>query len=179
MAGSNSNTTMALTKLNFRFEFNQRHVAAFLALTSLICLITLFYSVKQLQIDWELAHRPLPKENAVYQIDETTTFINRLPYVHLFGIAVSKMNEIPASHLQLQLTGIVFPLEGQQEEAKAYISIDGQASKIFQIGNELPYGVKINAITQQAVLVENNGRLEKLTLSRIPLQFKAHKEEGE
>jgi hypothetical protein len=56
--------------------------------------------------------------------------------------------------------------------SKAYISISGQPGKIYQIGDNLPYGVKVYDITPDTVILENDGHLEKLPLPREKLLFK-------
>ena len=63
--------------------------------------------------------------------------------------------------------------------SKAYISIDGQPSKIYQVGESLPSGVKVYDITPNEVVLENDGNLEKLPLPREQLKFKPKLEEHE
>ena len=106
--------------------------------------------------------------------------IASIPDEHLFGKAFSKSGDVPITNLQLRVTGIV---KVQDEEngsySKAYISISGQPSKIYQVGDSLPYGVKVYAISHDTVILENGGRLEKLPLPREKLVFKPqHKQDN-
>jgi hypothetical protein len=99
--------------------------------------------------------------------------INSLPEKHLFGQAFSRTDGMPISNLQLRVTGIVkVNTETGKEVSKAYISISNQPAKIFEVGDTLPYGVKVYSITPDAVVLENDGHLEKLPLPREKLQFK-------
>jgi len=104
--------------------------------------------------------------------DGTVEMVTHLPEHHLFGQSFSN-GSVPMTSLQLRVTGIV-KLEHEINGAlsKAFISLAGQPSKIFRVGDKLPYGVKVYDITPLAVILENEGHLEKLTLSREKLQFK-------
>lgn len=123
--------------------------------------------------DWLLAHQKLAEPGPALENSKDKDLVALLPDAHLFGQAMAKVGEVPTSNLQLQVTGIVKAGFGNKKvNSKAYISIAGQPSKIYQTGDMLPYGVKVYAITKDAVIVENNGHLEKLLLPREPLQFK-------
>ena len=95
--------------------------------------------------------------------------ITRLPERHLFGRPLST-GTVPVTNLQLQITGIVLN-EKNSKLSKAYISSAGQLSKIYRIGDTLPSGVKLYEITADTVIFENDGRLEKLSLTRLGLHF--------
>jgi len=93
--------------------------------------------------------------------------------LRLFGNTYSKNGDVPISDLELRVTGIVkVENETVGSASKAYISISGQPSKIFQVGDSLPYGVKVHDISFDAVILENGGHLEKLPLPRETLEFK-------
>jgi type II secretory pathway component PulC len=99
--------------------------------------------------------------------------ITSVPNEHLFGKMVSKTGAMPVTNLQFRVTGIVkVDTEKYEAFSKAYISISGQPSKIYQIGDSLPYGVKVYDITSDAVILENEGHLEKLPLPREHPTFK-------
>lgn len=133
--------------------------------------ITLFSSIWQWHSDWVLIHEPAPV--ASVQTDPTTAMINSLPNAHLFGEAFNKTSGMPITNLQLRVTGIVkVNKENGDNVSKAYISISGQPTKIYEIGDPLPYGVKVYSITDDAVILENDGHLEKLPLPREKLEFK-------
>ena len=135
--------------------------------------ITLIYSIWQWHSDWRLAHQEIKSTAALLPDDETLSMINALPKAHLFGENISSGN-MPITSLQLRVTGIVKSLdENSHEVSKAYISMSGQAAKIYQTGDSLPYGVKVYEINNDAVILENDGHLEKLPLPRERLEFKA------
>lgn len=137
-------------------------------------LFFLAYSFYQWYADWKLAHVAIAKVERLSVADDKAIFIATLPNMHLFG--QSDMT-VPITNLRLQVTGIVKRLEEKDNEfSKAYISIADQPSKIYQIGDSLPYGVKVHAITPDAVILENDGRLEKLLLPREKLLFKSREE---
>ena len=159
--------TMILT-----MRLEQRTVlGAGMALALLACFL-FAYSLWRWYNDWELAHQSLSVPPALTATDETARLIAAIPDNHLFGQAFSKTGEVPLSDLQLRVTGIVkVTNESSSAVSKAYISISGQPSKIYQAGDSLPFGVKVYDITSDSVILENGGRLEKLPLPREKLEF--------
>lgn len=142
------------------------------AIAALLC-FTFVFAVWQWHSDWVVAHQTIVAKPAIANVDETTDMIAALPNEHLFGNAFTKTGEVPITNLQLRVTGIVkVDTEQYGVFSKAYISISGQPSKIYQVGDSLPYGVKVYAISQDAVILENAGHLEKLPLPREQLEFK-------
>ena len=141
----------------------------------LIC-ITLLFAFNQWYHDWQLTHAPL-FHSAPPINQDSMSLIASLPKQHLFGKSFED-SEVPISNLQLQVRGIVKVENDQNNFSKAYISIAGQPSKIYQLGDSLPDGVKIYDITEEAVILENEGRLEKLPLPREKLEFKPRNAEG-
>ncbi|OGT41026.1 MAG: hypothetical protein A3F42_04590 [Gammaproteobacteria bacterium RIFCSPHIGHO2_12_FULL_37_34] len=134
---------------------------------------TFFYSLWQWHNDWTITHTKL--SGAISQIfkDNTTNITNALPNTHLFGQALAS-GSVPISNLQLRVTGIVMIENGENHpDSKAYISMAGQISKIYQRGDKIGYGVKIYDITKDAVILENDNHIEKLPLPREKLTFKA------
>lgn len=141
------------------------------ALVLLVC-TTLAFIFWQWQKDWQLAHQQTSTVSILATIDETADMIAAIPQAHLFGQSFSN-GAVPVTNLQLRVTGIVkVDSELNDSISKAYISISGQPGKVFQIGDSLPYGVKVYDITPDTVILQNDGRLEKLPLPREKLQFK-------
>ena len=138
-----------------------------LAVLIFCCFITGILSLWQWHDDWLFAHQTNPVMQKAIHKDETAVLIEDLPKQNLFGKA---LGDAPITNLQFHVTGIV-KAEGI-DTSKAYISTGGKTSKIYYIGDKLPYGISIYDITADAVLLENNGRIEKLLLAREPLQFK-------
>lgn len=97
--------------------------------------------------------------------------IRQIPEKHIFGIALNEEQPVvlPITSLQLKLLGIVqaFP----ENASSAIISQAGQPGKIYKVGDSLPVGVKMHAMTKDGVILENAGRLEKLPLQRQTLAF--------
>lgn len=95
---------------------------------------------------------------------------------HLFGRATAdNAAALPETHLQLELTGLLAE-EGASSPAMAIISVPGQAGQVVRVGDTLPSGVRVNAITREAVILENGGHLERLILQRSPLEFERRPE---
>lgn len=140
-----------------------------------LSLTTAGYAVYQWYADWQLAHSELPAAPALSSTDKTRALVAAIPNEHIFGQAATGLGNMPISNLQLRVTGIS-KIEGDDEEAqslsRAYISMAGQPSKIYKIGDNLPYGVKVYDITADTVVLENGGKLEKLPIPRDQLQFK-------
>ncbi len=167
---------MNISDIFTQINFSQRSMMGIgAAIAALIC-ITFFYSAWQWHNDWLLAHQETSTVPAMAKTDEMADMIAAIPDEHLFGKPFTKTGQMPITNLQLRVTGIVkVDTEQYGVFSKAYISIAGQPSKIYQIGDSLPYGVKVYDITPDAVILENEGHLEKLPLPREPLKFKPKK----
>lgn len=136
----------------------------------LLCCALLLFSW-QWYSDWQLVQQKVvPTSTIAHREDGSQTLIASLPNTHLFGKPISA-GSVPLSSLQFKVSGIV--KTEFNKDSKVYISLAGGESKIFHVGDKLPYGVKVYEITPDAVILENDGHLEKLTLSREKLQFKA------
>jgi hypothetical protein len=153
-------------------DLNRRAVLTISFFFILLVLMTLGYTLWQWKNDWKLAHQQNTGVPRIAMTNDTAALITALPDHHLFGQSFSN-GSVPITSLQLRVTGIV-KLEQEINGAlsKAFISISGQPGKIFRVGDKLPYGVKVYDITPLAVILENEGHLEKLPLSREKLQFK-------
>jgi type II secretory pathway component PulC len=139
----------------------------------LLTLLTFFYTISQWHQDWLLINQSPPKSIAISD-NEADRVIASLPENHLFG---QEAGNVPITSLQLRVTGIVkVDNEQGKEVSKAYISSAGAPSKIYEVGDSMPYGVKVHDITPDAVILENDGKLEKLPLPREPLAFKPRDE---
>src|SRR5204863_5740463 len=102
------------------------------------------------------------------ETDQVSHLIASIPQNHLFG---KSEKQLPITNLQMTVTGIVKMSE--PSASMATISINGQPGKIYKVGDDLPYGVKIDSISNDAVILENEGHFEKLPLPREKLQFKS------
>lgn len=158
--------------ITFNENIKQHAALGLCALLGLVVFFTLIYAVQQWHHDWAIAHHETAAPT-ISNVDETADIIAAIPDEHVFGKSFSG-NQVPITNLQLRVTGIV-KVENEENTAvsKATISISGQPGKIYQAGDSLPYGVKIYDITSDAVILENDGHLEKLPLPREKLQFKS------
>ncbi len=150
-------------------------LATLLGFTLVIMLIS---CLQQWRADWTLAHQ-VSTPAYVSTKNETAEMIAAIPETHIFGQNISSKNT-PISDLQLRVTGIVsIEEEKHHGHSKAYISISGQPAKIYQIGDTLPVGVKVYDITPDTVILDHDGKLEKLPLPREGLKFKSREKEAE
>ncbi len=157
--------------MNFLVLKQQSAIGVCAAMATLVFL-TLLVAGAQWHSDWLLSQQS-SIQTAVAPSESSGDLIARIPDDHLFGKAFSKTGDMPISNLQLRITGIVkVNTEQGGSVSKAYISMEGQPSKIYQVGDSLPYGVKVYEITSDTVILENNGHLEKLPLPREKLQFR-------
>lgn len=162
---------MNLNDLTANISSSQRSVLGISLAVATLVLLTFGYAAWQWRSDWVLVHQMNAETPTLNNTNQLSDTVLAIPDEHLFGS--SKLGNMPITNLQLRVTGIV-KVDAEQMGAysKAYISIAGQASKIYQIGDTLPYGVKVYDITSDAVILENDGRLEKLPLPREQLKFK-------
>lgn len=164
---------MNLNKLRLPADLQQQGLLGICLATAAAVLITSLYSAWQWHQDWTMAHRETIAAPAMNTTDFLENTIKTIPDNHIFGANTNKLGNIPISNLQFRVTGIV-KMENSQQGAnsKAYISTAGQISKIYQTGDLLPYGVKVYEISSNAVILQNDGHLERLPLPRESLQFK-------
>jgi general secretion pathway protein C len=155
-----------------RLHLNPPTLLTLLTCVSSIFVITLGYTAWQWTSDWHLAHEPLLRSVSVQANDETAARIAAIAKAHLFGGSPSA-GSVPVSNLQMVITGIVnVEKTSPSLHSKVYISIAGEPSKIYHVGDTLPYGVTIHEIKNETVIFNNGGRLEKLSLGRQKLIFK-------
>ncbi len=151
-------------------QLNQRYLLGAAAALGAMVLLTFVYIGSMWYQDWRLAHQTSTVKVSL-NADANSLLIASIPSQHLFGLSAT--GDMPITNLQLRVAGIAQETNANSENAsKAYISIAGGPSKIFQVGDNLPDGVKIYEITRDTVILENGGQLEKLPLPREKLQFK-------
>lgn len=119
--------------------------------------------------DFVLSRQPIIIKKSVSLADENMLLIASIPEQHIFGFSAAEDAFLPITSLQLHLTGII-KVENEAL-SRVIISEAGQTGKVFAIGDELAAGIKINAINDDGIVVENSGKLEKLPLVRSSLVF--------
>lgn len=94
--------------------------------------------------------------------------IQNIPEWHLFGQATDEKN-IPLTTLNLQLLGVFYQ---PGHDSAVIISDAGQPGKLYKVGDGIPEGASLVKILQYSILLNNNGRIERLPLSvkKLPLQ---------
>lgn len=156
--------------MTFILQMNQRYLMGGVTALAVLVAASYLYVFSAWYLDWQLAHHT-PAPTVKLDIDANARLIAAIPEQHLFGISAT--GDMPVTNLQLRVTGIAREIDANNENiSKAYISIAGSPSKIFQVGDILPDGVKIYEITSDTVILENAGQLEKLPLPREKLEFK-------
>lgn len=144
----------------------------------LLIIITLVYVISQWHRDFYLTRTITTAVPILASNDDTTEMINAIPEAHLFGHSASNL---PVTSLGIRLMGIsqVETTENAQEDnttannnSHALISTSDNPAKSYRIGDKLPNGIKIHEIHANYIILNNDGRLEKLPLQRAPLEFK-------
>jgi len=156
-----------MTMISLNDNFKKRAAPITAIVLAAVLSISVVYTLWQWFLDVKLTKQKVVATELPTN-DKTANLITSIPDEHLFGRSLTKM---PISSLGLRLTGII-KLD-DPASSKALISMSGQPSKIYQVGDTLPLGVKIYAITQDTVVLENDDHLEQLPLPREPLQFRA------
>ena len=151
----------------FPVQLNQRYLLGGVITLGGFVFATFLYVASAWYLDWQLANQQ-PAPAVKMDTDANARLIATIPDQHLFGISAT--GDMPVTNLQLRVTGIARETDANNDNiSKAYISIAGGPSKIFQVGDTLPDGVKIYEITPDTVILENAGQLEKLPLPREKL----------
>lgn len=156
----------------FSTQWGRRAGWAALVVMSLIVVITLIKMSLSWHADVALTRGQVDtSSNTSVYSDQSAELIAQIPGWHLFGnvTAVEQTASLPITSLQLRLIGVVHVIP--ENLSRVIISEAGQAGKVYQTGDNLPAGVRVNAITQDGVILENSGRLEKLPLQRQQLSF--------
>lgn len=159
---------MKLNDLTLNLNLSQRMLAGICLGLSLLVALTFILSIWQWRSDWAFVHKAA-ESPALAKTDQTASLLASIPQNHLFG---KSQGQLPITNLQMTVTGIVKIADLAGSISKAYISIDGQPSKIYKVGDALPHGVRIDSIAQDTVILENDGRFEKLPLPRDKLKFR-------
>lgn len=87
----------------------------------------------------------------------------------IFGTYVPKEEQIPSSILDLKVVGILKSIPASSSQVIIQLS-DGR-EKIYQINDRLPGNAKIIRITSDYILINRQGKIEKLTLKKLELKF--------
>ena len=130
---------------------------------------TLIHDIIAWHSDYKLTQQqPTAVDTALK--NQTLEKIINLPELHLYGqYGAANQSTIPVTSLQFHLLGII--KKTPDKYSRVIISEAGGPGKVYQIGDTLSSGVKVYAITENSIILENAGRFEKLPLTRSPLPF--------
>jgi type II secretory pathway component PulC len=138
----------------------------------LLIILTLTFNIQAWRQDWQLTHKVV-SPLTMTALNQDKALIDQLPDLHVFGKPMQAVSDVPVSNLELHVTGIAkSTAKDKTGISSAYISISNQPSKIFHVGDVVYAGVKLYDISDDAVVLQNNGKLEKLPLKRTKLEFK-------
>ncbi|PIZ04672.1 MAG: hypothetical protein COY58_02660 [Gammaproteobacteria bacterium CG_4_10_14_0_8_um_filter_38_16] len=83
--------------------------------------------------------------------------------LHLFGVYINNLENLPTTQLQLTLSGTAVSLNAPAA-SRALITAPGQPTKVYQVGDTIPGNATITRIAKHYVVLNDNGTLEKLAL---------------
>ncbi len=156
----------------FTTEWGRRAGLGVVIIAGFLLFITIIQSLFTWHADFILSRSATVSSAAnKHNENDVGQLIAHIPDRHLFGRQgiVEKGDVLPITSLQLHLMGVIKAVP--ETLSRVIISEHGQPGKVYQIGDTLPSGVTIEAITKDGVILENGGRLEKLPLPRLPLNF--------
>lgn len=137
---------------------------------SLALVLTLSQGLQMWVSDWKLIHHTIAPQ--IITANQHAALTKQAISAHVFGQTLTEDGEVPITSLALRVTGISKIVnETGRDVSHVSIAIDGGEDKLYQVGDALPDGVKIYRIENNAVILEHEGRLEKLPLLRSTLTF--------
>lgn len=154
------------------FQMKSHYLFALCLSMGILGLGIVFYAIYQWHSDLQVVNEALPAPKKISSTANEMAYLQALPEYHIFGKSLPNLGKVPLSNLQLRVVGIVKLDSAQEKPSKAYISMSGKGGKIYQVGDLVSDGVRVYDITPLAVILENDGHLEKLPLLRKKLHFK-------
>jgi general secretion pathway protein C len=142
---------------------------------NLLLLAWIAWTVAQPIVNWQQADTDMstagPPEKQIAWTPETSA---REQYDianwHLFGVLSAQPAQVspakanaPETRLNLELTGVY--LEDEPGKSRAIIAEKGKQQEHYQVGDRLPGNALLDEIHTGHVLLERNGRYERLALS--------------
>ncbi len=152
-------------------QLNQRLAA----MTSLLLIIACAYLLVEMtwmifpQDDAVVSSAQQQKQPPVNQKTQQDNF-NKLTMANIFGVSekavTQQQSKVPETKLNLTLKGVLAALPMKLASA---IIAQGKSGKedIYSVGDKLPGGVEIKEIHPEYVMLDRNGRREKLILQKI------------
>lgn len=154
----------------FTTEWGRRTGLGVLVVAACLLLYTSISMFVTWRSDYLISHaRTATSSASASNSDNISKWIAQIPEHHLFGKFGAVTQGLPVTSLQLRLVGVVKSIP--EEDSRVIISEGGQPGKVYRVGDTLSSGVKVQAITEDGVVLENGGNLEKLPLQRPELEF--------
>jgi type II secretory pathway component PulC len=135
-------------------------LAGILLCWALVSTVTTWYG--------DLQTPKLPTAAAQVASNAEAQLITQIPSQHIFGQA-SNDDFLPLTSLQMRLTGIL--KDANDGKSKVIVAEGEEPGKVYGVGDSVVSGIIINAINDDGIVLERNGHLEKLPLTRPQLSF--------
>lgn len=91
---------------------------------------------------------------------------------HLFGAAPAATSPLAPATLAVTLEGIMSAADGSSAGYSALIRQESGVSKVVIVGDTVVPGAVVEKIMSDSVIINNQGRLERLQLKKPPALFK-------
>lgn len=92
-----------------------------------------------------------------------TTPLIDVSQLHVFGMYNAAVGNLPVATTSLKLQGTVV-IKDTPSRSQALITSLGQPTQAYHVGDVLPGNMKITLISEDYIVIDNNGSLEKLPL---------------
>ena len=130
---------MNINEIILNNQLSQRTIISLCLGLAVLVFLTFTFTVRQWYDDWALT-RQTSSQPVIASIAQTNDLITAIPNYHIFG---KPINQMPVTNLHMNVTGIVKVSNQSGLVSKAYISIDGQASKIYKVGDDRQMASKL------------------------------------
>lgn len=159
----------------FTTQWGRRTGALILALMLFLIVVTFFQMIWEWRSDIKLATPTETQHNDQAQAaNQLAELITQIPEWHLYGKygVLAQTEVLPVTSLQIKLVGVIKATP--DSESRVIISEENGSGKVYKKGDTLPTsGVQVYGISDDGVILDNSGRLEKLPLHRRALHFKS------
>ncbi len=151
-----------ITQLVSKYQQDQRLAWAVTAIFALL----LCYSFWQFIQVFTKYNQPTLEETRPLPIIQPTANVAQW---HLFGSYISNIESLPEAQLNITVVGIFYA--SNPDNSQVLLSSAGAPAKVFKLHQTIPGGAKIKEILQDTIVLEQNGKLQKLRLKVPNLQF--------
>ncbi len=142
-----------------------------LLLSSSVLVMTTIAAINAWQNDAKLTHTP-SLSTTLSDREKLLASAKTIVNSHLFGISKTAVltDELPITSLPLTLVGVMQSVPANQ--SSAVIATDrNDPGKLYRIDDMLPGEARLISITQNGIVLETQGHLERLPLRRPSVSF--------